>query len=268
LSAGADDSRLLLPSSIDSLLLQAPLVKSGYLSEIFASFQGEGLHVGRRHLFVRLAGCNLRCRYCDTPDSLVRTPGYTVYGKGDRPARYANPVSSAEVEGAISALLEADAPIDALAFTGGEPLLQSEFLAEVLSGGKFSLPVLLETNGMLPDRLRDLLALVDIVSMDIKPPSNTGEPAYWSEHAAFIELARCKELYAKILVDQTTTDEDIERAVGLLAPAVPTFLQPIVDPGGRPMIDAARLSQVYAVARRSLDTVRVLPQTHKLLGIR
>ena len=40
-----------------------------YLSEVFSSIQGEGLYVGDRHLFVRFAGCNLNCQYCDTPDS-------------------------------------------------------------------------------------------------------------------------------------------------------------------------------------------------------
>lgn len=248
--------------------VRSDTVKPGYLSEIFVSFQGEGRHVGRRHLFVRLAGCNLRCRYCDTPDSLVRTPGYTVYGAGGRVDRYSNPVSATDAATAIAGVFETDAPIDAIALTGGEPLMQSDFLAEVLATGKFSVPVLLETNGMLPARLRDVLPLIDIVSMDIKLPSNTGEPAYWSEHTEFLGLARGKDLYVKILVDQSTTDEDLEGAVALLAPAVPTFLQPIVDPNGGPTIDADRLSHLYAVARRSLDAVRVLPQTHKLLGIR
>lgn len=245
-------------------------MRPGYLSEIFVSFQGEGRHVGRRHLFVRLGGCNLRCRYCDTPDSLARTTAYTVYAKDGRIARYANPVSAADTVTAITGVLEHDTPIDAIAFTGGEPLIQSEFLAEVLAGGRFSVPVLLETNGMLPERLREVLPLVDIVSMDIKLPSNTEEAAYWREHAEFLALARGKDLYAKILVDQTTTDEDFERAVAMLAPvepAVPVFLQAIVDPAGRPLIDAQRLAQFYAVAHHQLDHVRVLPQTHKLLGI-
>ena len=69
-------------------------MKSGYLSEVFVSFQGEGAHIGRRHLFVRLAGCNLRCSYCDTPDSLERTTAYTVYASGGVPTRHANPVSA------------------------------------------------------------------------------------------------------------------------------------------------------------------------------
>ena len=41
----------------------------GFISEVFLSFQGEGIHVGRLQLFVRLAGCGLRCRYCDTVDA-------------------------------------------------------------------------------------------------------------------------------------------------------------------------------------------------------
>ena len=37
--------------------------------EVFASFQGEGLYVGQPQVFLRLAGCPLRCRWCDTPGS-------------------------------------------------------------------------------------------------------------------------------------------------------------------------------------------------------
>ena len=246
-------------------------MKSGYLSEIFVSFQGEGAHVGRRHLFVRLAGCNLRCRYCDTPDSLERTEGYTVSRRGGAMAIGRNPVASSEVARIIAVMVETDAPIDAIAITGGEPLVQSDFLAALLGNGGFGVPVLLETNGVLPRRLSEVLPLVDIISMDIKLPSNSGESAYWAEHAEFLELARPKDLYVKVLVDGVTSDADLERAADLLSgvqPAVPTFLQPIVDAAGRPAIGAERLTQLYVLARRRIDSLRVLPQTHKLLGIR
>lgn len=234
------------------------------------SFQGEGAHVGRRHLFVRLAGCNLRCRYCDTPDSLERKAGYTVYSHGGEETR-PNPVSAADVAPLVMGILDREAPIDAVALTGGEPLTQSEFLAELLRTGRFPVPVLLETNGVLPQRLRDVLPMVDIISMDIKPPSNTGEGAFWEEHATFLDLSRGKDLYVKLLVDEMTTEEDIVRATALVAsiqPLVPVFIQPIVDPAGSPAISAARLTRLYCAAREQLGSVRVLPQTHKLLGIR
>lgn len=245
-------------------------MRPGYLSEIFVSFQGEGAHVGRRHLFVRLAGCNLRCRYCDTPDSLERTAGYTVYEKGGVETA-PNPVSAASVAALIGDILDRESPIDAIAVTGGEPLTQAEFLADFLRAGRFPLPVLLETNGVLPRRLLEVLPFVDIISMDVKPPSNTGEGAFWEEHAAFLELSRGKDIYVKLLVDEATTDEDIERAAALVAwvqPPIPTFMQPIVDPSGSLTISIARLTHLYSIARLQLDSVRVLPQTHKLLGIR
>jgi 7-carboxy-7-deazaguanine synthase len=245
-------------------------VKPGFLSEIFVSFQGEGAHVGRRHLFVRLAGCNLRCRYCDTPDSLERTDGYTVYGPRQA-VQHHNPVAAGDLARLVNTLLADEAAVDAVALTGGEPLTQSEFLASFLRAARLPVPVLLETNGVLPGRLHDVLPLVDIVSMDIKLPSNTGEPSFWTEHAEFMDLARSRELYVKVLVDHGTTMADIERAAALLAPlqpAVPVYLQPIVDTALRPAIDGERLTTLFLALRARVSSVRVLPQTHKLLGIR
>ena len=37
-----------------------------YVSEIFSSVQGEGPHVGERHLFIRFCGCHRACQFCDT----------------------------------------------------------------------------------------------------------------------------------------------------------------------------------------------------------
>lgn len=245
-------------------------MRPGYLSEVFVSFQGEGAHVGRRHLFVRLAGCNLRCRYCDTPDSLERTNGYTVYRQRQE-GHHRNPVEASSLAALITSMLEEEAPIDAVAFTGGEPLSQSEFLAQVLRDARLPVPALLETNGVLPRRLRDVLTLVDIISLDIKLPSNTGEGVFWKEHAEFLELARRRELYVKVLVDQATSVEDVEHAARLVAPIkpeVPVFLQPIIDAADRSTIETDRLTALFIAARAHVASVRILPQTHKLMGIR
>src|SRR5947199_309472 len=67
---------------------------AGNVSELLVSFQGEGLHAGRRQLFVRLGGCPLRCRYCDEPESLVPVAECRILGP-DGMRRRANPFSPA-----------------------------------------------------------------------------------------------------------------------------------------------------------------------------
>jgi len=241
----------------------------GYASELFVSFQGEGAHVGERHLFVRMAICNLRCRYCDTPDSLVRVSHVAIHQSGDATVRVPNPITDVELARHATSLLEREGPVDAVAITGGEPLVQAEFVADFLRAAHFDVPVLLETNGMLPDRLQRVLPWVTIVSMDIKPPSNTGEPPFWDEHAEFLRLARDKDVYVKVLVDRGTSDADIARAADLVSTVgnTPLFLQPVMDQTGRPDIGGQQLARFFALTRERHARVRVLPQTHKILGI-
>ena len=238
----------------------------GYLSEIFASFQGEGLHAGRRHLFLRLCGCHLRCRYCDTPGSLDRTASVRVQRPGGEVAVADNPLTAADVLALATPLLDAG-DLDGVAVTGGEPLLQHEFLAELLSDARWPRPRLLETSGTLPERLAAVLPVVDVVSMDIKLASNTGERPFWDEHRDFLAHAGGKA-YVKVLVDETTAIADVERAARTVGgTGVPVFLQPITDLSGRVAIGAATLERFFSVAKQQLDDVRVLPQTHKMLGI-
>lgn len=238
----------------------------GYLSEIFLSFQGEGTQAGRRQLFIRLAGCNLRCRYCDTPDSLERVASYRVFAADGGAREHANPVSAAAVLETVLPLLADEAAVDGTALTGGEPLLQAEFLAELLADDQLPRPRLLETNGMLSESLRTVLPLVDVVSMDVKLPSNSGERAFWEQHARFLELAGDKA-YVKILVDAGTALDDVERAAALVGQRAAVFLQPITVADGRVDLGAGDLRRFFAAARRHVVDVRVLPQTHKMLAI-
>ncbi len=98
------------------------------INEIFKSIQGESTYAGLPCTFVRLAGCNLRCAYCDT--------NYAYYDGKE--------LSDDEI---ISKIEEYD--VRCVEFTGGEPLLQEEtpkLLKTLLDKGY---NVLVETNGSI-----------------------------------------------------------------------------------------------------------------------
>lgn len=119
------------------------------VTEIFHSIQGESTHAGTPCVFVRLTGCNLRCRWCDTE--------YAFHG-GKR-------MSLEEVRQAIGKF-----PCKRVEFTGGEPLLQAEAVAslarQLLAEGY---TVMVETSGE-----RDLGDLPEAVVkiVDVKCPGS------------------------------------------------------------------------------------------------
>jgi organic radical activating enzyme len=245
---------------------------AGNVSELFVSFQGEGLHAGRRQLFVRFAGCPLRCRYCDTPESLVPVDRCRVLGP-DGEQQLPNPLDVRTLAAEVARLAASAPPLHALAVTGGEPLAQVDFIERWLADAPPGVPVLLETAGILPARLARLLPLVAIVSLDFKCPSNTGERARWDEHEACLTaaVAAGRDVYVKMPVDGATAADEVEHGARLLArvaPAVPLFLTPLTEPETpRLTIDVHGLERLHAVASRHVADVRVLPQLHKVLGI-
>lgn len=117
--------------------------------EIFSSIQGESTFAGSPCIFVRLAGCNLRCVYCDTT---------YAYDEGRE-------MEADEVIGAVVA-----SGLSLVEITGGEPLLQSAevsgLASRLLDMGR---RVLIETNGSLPVGNLDRRA---VVILDIKTPSS------------------------------------------------------------------------------------------------
>lgn len=86
------------------------------ISEIFGpTIQGEGIHLGKPAIFMRLAGCNLACVWCDTP--------YTWDWKNYDPREEIDMVSVWLVVSSLQALAK-DTGVKHLVITGGEPLLQ------------------------------------------------------------------------------------------------------------------------------------------------
>jgi 7-carboxy-7-deazaguanine synthase len=122
------------------------------VSEVFFSIQGESTRVGLPTVFVRLTGCPLRCRWCDT--------AYAFQG-GDT-------VSVGQVLERVRAF-----PARHVCVTGGEPLAQKNCLPLLSSLCDSGLEVSLETSGALD------IAPVDprvSVVMDLKAPGS-GEEA-------------------------------------------------------------------------------------------
>jgi 7-carboxy-7-deazaguanine synthase len=153
--------------------------------EIYASVQGESTHVGRPCTFVRLAACDLRCRWCDTPYAFT----------GGRKMSVDEVV--AEVAQLSHRLVE---------LTGGEPLLQRDvypLIDQLLNAGH---EVLVETGGHVSiDELPDeVVAIVDVKC----PGSGEAANMYWPnlDHASsndevkFVIADRADYDYAKGVV--------------------------------------------------------------------
>jgi 7-carboxy-7-deazaguanine synthase len=248
---------------------------NGWLAEAFSGIQGEGPYCGCRQLFVRLSGCNLHCAFCDTAETQGRCPTWIMEsapGKRDQ-QRCENPVDPSTLQKILAALQPTWH--QAVSITGGEPLVQADFLRQWLpllkAGGA---RVLLETNGTLPEAFVQVRDYIDITSMDLKLASSTGQPTPWPEHRQFLqEAARCSQVYLKAVVTGATIEEEIEQAASLAASVDPNLtlvLQPVTPlrscvlrvPAPGQMLD------MQALARRHLSDVRVIPQVHKLINQR
>lgn len=242
------------------------------ISEIFVSWQGEGPRVGEKHLFVRFAGCNIRCNYCDTPESLVPVERLRVDLPDGSTKEFANPVGAAQLSALVEECCRLDPAVAMIAITGGEPLVQHEFISEWLAHHAPPRPCLLETNAMLPGALAGVIEHVSVVSADIKLPSAGGERPMWDEHQYFLEACSGSELYVKMPVDGATKPSEVARAARLVretAGEAELFVQPICSADNdRWRISDEELERLVDAAAAELPRVRMLPQVHKLLGVR
>lgn len=248
------------------------------LLEVFSSFQGEGPAVGERQVFVRLAGCDLRCAFCDTPESfpapgearVQRRPG----APGDDLAP--SPVSTDDLVGWVLALDVPRGLHRAVSITGGEPLLHADAVRALAGAWRAAgLAVHLETGGHRPDELARVLDEIDRVTPDLKLESATGAPTPWVAHAGTYRLLERtgKALAVKAVIAASTTGPEIERAAAFAAehlPSAPLVLQPVseVVPGSPPAPGGADLLRLHAAAAGRHPDVRVVPQVHRMLGLR
>lgn len=145
------------------------------VNEIFYSLQGEGYHTGTPAVFVRLAGCNLRCTFCDTQFAQYR---------------------SLDIHHIVSEVLKH--PASTVIITGGEPTLY-DLTPLVLALKENSRLTHLETNGTHP-----VEAPFDWITCSPKIQSPHSNPRYIVHPSMF---DRANEL--KIVFQETAGIEEL-----------------------------------------------------------
>lgn len=202
--------------------------------EIFSSIQGEGMHQGRPCIFVRCAGCNLSCSWCDT--------GYARDPKNGEEMTVDSVYSRIQSE-----------RLRHVCITGGEPLLQIQEvlrLCQKLHREGFFIEI--ETNGTVD--FRSLLPYA-AVNMDMKCPSS-GEEG--SSDPELIPFLRENDTLTFVVRDE----QDCRYADAILAkmkPACEVFFSLLEGSCGQ---DIARYICDHACG------VRMQIQLHKQIGVR
>ncbi len=207
---------------------QPPILK---ITEIFSSVQGEGLRQGEPTLFIRFAGCNLKCSFCDTkyawkeghPYSVAQVLDETKKKLQDRPARW-------------------------ICLTGGEPLMQDiADLTQKLKKAGFKIQI--ETNGT---QYRTLP--VDWYSVSPKPDDYDVRAEY-----------REKANEVKIVVTRKLRLESILRLRKMFPEKTPLLLQPQSNKKWSKKLGMRLLEQSL---KAGVKNIRFSVQLHKILGLR
>lgn len=217
------------------------------IKEIFESIQGEGPYVGVNQLFIRFTNCNLHCAYCDT-DFKSNIKEYTIDNLLNETNKYKN--------------------INSISLTGGEPLLESEFLKDFLP--KLNKKIYLETNGTLYKNLAEIIQYTDIISMDIKLPSTTNMNEMFDIHEKFIKIAveNKKEIFLKVVFDEKITNEEIINTTQLAKKYnIEIILQPKMD-GDFLRISTDFINKTFYRFIEEYKNVRLIPQVHKFINVR
>ncbi|MFH1175441.1 MAG: 7-carboxy-7-deazaguanine synthase QueE [bacterium] len=221
----------------------------GKIAEIFESVQGEGLYFGHKQLFIRFFGCNLKCKFCDTkPDN------YVEY----------------EVEELFEKIKSNNNQLRFVSFTGGEPLVQKDFLKSVSKLTKENgFMNYLDSNGIMADELKEVIEFIDVIAMDLKLPSSTGMDGFWHQHRRFLQVASEKEVFLKAVICEDTSEEDFKKAVDLVketAIGAVLVLQP--DSYGLNDFLREKLRKFNRICEEEGVVSCIIPQMHKIIGIR
>lgn len=204
--------------------------------EIFDSIDGEGITAGCLATFIRLAGCNIRCGYCDTPYALKKEDG--------------GEMTLAEIVERVEKIGNKHVTL-----TGGEPLWCDRVKTLIEAVCNEGHRVNIETNGTLPIEPYTQLYGV-IITMDYKTISSGMNGQMNLEN-----LRRLRRFDVLKIVCQESDFEDIEQMLKTCRPRCKIFLSPIYG-----KIEPVKLVDFAKRLRdEGIYNVRVQVQLHKII---
>lgn len=226
--------------------------------EIFGpTIQGEGPEAGRKTMFLRTAGCDYSCSWCDS--------AFTWDGSGKSMIRMM------QAEQIIAELEALDPHFDYLVISGGNPLLLGDGMQQLITQLRSSraLTIGIETQGSI---WKDWLLLTDHVVISPKPPSS-GMTTDFDQLRQMIESITphtgCHAYLKVVVFDEQ--DYQYAKSLHLQHPEIPFFISVGNTDPGEPGDISDRLLQDYSrlITRVTQDSeirnVRVLPQLHTLV---
>lgn len=208
------------------------------LAEHFISINGEGRCAGELALFLRFAGCNLRCDWCDTAWACGKDAPCEIVGL----PRLMQIAEDAAAQGVRNVTL-----------TGGEPLLQAH-IGELIDrlGKTLGLRVEIETNGAVP--LEPFRKCGGVFTMDYKLPSSKMEQHMCTENFALLRDWDCVKFVCGSRADVIRAKEIAEQ----FQPQCPMYLSPVF---GR--IDPAEIVEI--MKEQKMGGFRLQLQLHKFI---
>jgi len=207
--------------------------------EVFSSMQGEGMHVGRKAIFVRTWGCSKECSFCDTP--------------GINDELYEKEMLVTDIIGELFEIREKTG-INLVIITGGEPTEQAMELNQLARGlAERDFELHLETNGTGKGVN---YALFDHVTLCPK-----------DNDVQLDAILKAQSVEIKILCDISNPEDAIQLYQGLGADEdIPVTVQPLIENDNEAL--EAYEDLVQKDPFKQFNFVRYLPQLHKIIEVR
>lgn len=206
------------------------------INEIFSSIDGEGLRTGELVSFVRLAGCNLRCRYCDTEYALKASDGEDM-----------------SISDIINALIQLGN--NKITLTGGEPLIHKDINLLINSLNDYDINI--ETNGSVD--IEPYISSENIlITMDYKTKSS-GE----SDKMLLSNLPKLRETDVLKIVMSAADKQEVFNLLNDNEIKSYIYLSPIFNE-----CEPAELVEFLKYLKLSgidTDKIRIQVQLHKII---